>query len=374
MEQILKEQERLNEKLALLLGHLGIKKLRLTSYGNSIASGYSMMRTIKPLLLRNDSIKSIMEFNGIELETHAFARPQNNSDEHLFEWLVSNIKESDINKMNRIDYSGSATSMPVAYLDYSMLDEFYPLSFPKDMGLRDIVQSRGIDLANIIVYNGCTGSLLDNVTRNGKLSQVLTYSINRDLKGLEAILKFIQSSNRNNNTNTQIYICGAPNFLGLNISNIINNKLKRVSKQYANASYVDPVKSKFFYRNIATGKWGVDLHYDECEYCKLNSHILESVLRDYEVNKAMISIDRELYNFSSKIELEQDNLFNQDDLMMTFIDLIIGEEAQSLSDTKDRLYFYKRILNYLIERAPYDYFYVGKKNIKSTLEKRIKNR
>ncbi len=48
----------------------------------------------------------------MELESYAFARLQNNSDDHLFDYLVSNIKESEINKMS---------------------------------------------LANIIIYNGCTG-------------------------------------------------------------------------------------------------------------------------------------------------------------------------------------------------------------------------
>ena len=91
---VLQEQEQLNQKLATMLKSQGIKNLSITSYGNSIASGYSMLRTIKPLLLRNESIQQIMNSNGISLERHAFARAQNNDDEHLFEWLVSNVKES----------------------------------------------------------------------------------------------------------------------------------------------------------------------------------------------------------------------------------------------------------------------------------------
>lgn len=373
-EKILKEQEILNEKLALLLNKNGIKNLYITSYGNSIATGYSMQRTIKPLLIRNSSINSIMNINGILLERHAFARAQNNNDDHLFEWLVSNIKESEINRMIRSDYSGGATSMPVAYLDNSMLDYFYPLDFQEDKGLKDIIESKGIDLANIIIYNGCTGSFLDNVTRNGNISQMLTYGINRDIRSLEAILKYIQSSNRMNNTNTQIYICGAPNFLGLNISSLINNKLKKVVKQYANAFYVEPVKSKFFYRNIATGKLGVDIHYDEGEYDRLNNNILEAILNNYEINKVMIDSDREFYKLSSRIEFEGNGLLRQDELIIKFMEDILNKEIQSFSNIKSEICFYKRILDYLTGRQPYDYFYIGKDNIKSTIGQKIKQK
>ena len=38
----------------------GIKKFRLISLGNSIGSGYSAVRTLKPLLLRNESLNMIM--------------------------------------------------------------------------------------------------------------------------------------------------------------------------------------------------------------------------------------------------------------------------------------------------------------------------
>lgn len=43
----------LNERLAEVLENDQISQLKMTSVGNSIGSGYSMVRTIKPLLLRN---------------------------------------------------------------------------------------------------------------------------------------------------------------------------------------------------------------------------------------------------------------------------------------------------------------------------------
>lgn len=371
-KELFDKQLELNGKLSVILRNDGIKNLCITSYGNSIASGYSMMRTIKPLLLRNETINSVMNHNDIHLERHAFARAQNNSDEHLFEWLVTNTKESEINEMNRSDYDGGVTSMPISSLDYSKLDDFYPIDIPNDKGLRDIVESKGIDLANIIIYNGCTGSFLDNITRGGKLSQMLTYGINRDVTGLEAILKYIQSNNRKNGTNTQVYICGAPNFLGLNISGVINRKLKSVSEKYANTTYVEPVKSKFFYKNISTGKLGVDIHYDELEYDKLNNNILKSIIENYKLNKTMIDTDRKLCDMSSILELKTKDVVGNDAAIKDLLEFFIEDSGYEFDTDNEVLNYYKRCLKYLTEREPYDYFYLGKKNIKEVTNEAIK--
>ena len=96
MDKIIMKQKKLNFKLSEYLKKCGIKKLILTSLGNSIASGYSMIRKTKPLLLRNKTIKQYMKRNNIELDIHHFARAQNNSDGHILEWLETNIKESEI--------------------------------------------------------------------------------------------------------------------------------------------------------------------------------------------------------------------------------------------------------------------------------------
>ena len=107
------ESKKLAEDLVEVLKQNNVKitNLRLISLGNSIASGYSMVRSTKPLLLRNESLEEVLKEENINFERHHFARAQNNNDEHIFGWLVSNIKESEIHRMNRSDYSGSASSM-----------------------------------------------------------------------------------------------------------------------------------------------------------------------------------------------------------------------------------------------------------------------
>lgn len=227
---ILERQEALNRELADLFLRKGITNFRLTSLGNSISSGYSMTRTTMPLLLRNYTLDQVMKSKGISLERHTFARAQNNNDEHVFDWIVTNLKESQMHKFNRSDYNGGPTSMFTRGMTEENLADFYPLEMDDDPGLQDLIKQADDDMANIVIYNGLTGSFLDNVTREGRLRDMLTFGIKRDTYGLEATLKFIQANNRKNGGTTQVYLCGVPDFLGLKISEIINSKLKKLLK------------------------------------------------------------------------------------------------------------------------------------------------
>lgn len=357
-------QNEKNMKLAEKLSNSGVKNLRITSVGNSIASGYSMMRTIKPLLLRNESLKEEMEKKNITLEVHNFSRAQNNNDEHVFEWLIANITENEINRYNRMDYSNGPNSMSSNGITQEQIENFYPINLETDKGFKDIILESNPNLANILVYSGCTGSFLDNITRNGKLTQKFTYGINRDLTSLAATLKLIQSNNRINGSNTQVYICGAPNFLGLNISSVINRKLKKLVNQYANVTYVEPIKSKFVYKKYATTGYGADIHYDEKEYIKLNNNIIESIIDNYKSNESLIKIDRIFYNYSKGIEMYYNEI---DSKLLEKQTLLFLEEANYSKE--DYIEFLKKAKSYLLERAPYDFYYIGKNNIKKSLSK-----
>lgn len=394
-EELMNMQQRLNEKLANFFIENGINDFRLTSLGNSISSGYSMVRSVKPLLLRNESIGDVMFDRGINFERHNFARAQNNNDEHFFEWLITNIKESEINKLNRNDYGMGPTSMPTSCippygLDEDKIDKYYPVDISDDKGLYDIILESRDDMANVVVYNGCTGSFLDNVTRNGKLQHKLTYGINRDTYGLEAILKLVQTNNRLNGTNTQVYVCGAPNFLGLRISEIINIKLKNIVKKYANAVYVEPVKSKFFYKSFVDEKvmtddkielsqfqnlfnkfvFQPDVHYDEIEYLKLNNSIVQAINDNYLITRSMIDIDRELYKLSNKLELNKNELLGNSEYIQKRVEAIIRDFSLDVRKSySDTIEFYNRLNKYLINRTPYDFHYLGKNNIKKVLKK-----
>lgn len=162
------------------------------------------------------------------------------------------------------------------------------------------------------------------------------------------------------------YIYGAPNFLGINIVNIINNKLRRLAKKYANVSYVEPVKSKLFYRNIETGKMGADIHYDEGEYDRLNNHILSTIINNYQISQEMINTDRRFYRLSSKIEFseERDSILP---MIKSIMETEIESTMQKFISNEDKLQYGKRAVAYLKEREPYDFFYLGKKNIETVI-------
>ena len=240
------------------------------------------------------------------------------------------------------------------------------------MGLQDIILEYNPNMANIVIYNGCTGSFLDNITRNGKLTEKLTYGINRDTYGLEAILKYIQSENRINNTNTQVYICGVPNFLGINISEIINKKLKNIAEKYSNVNYIEPIKSKFFYEPINSekdNKLKPDIHYNEEEYLELNNNIIKSIIDNYLITEAIINIDRQFYYFSSNLEIENQDLINNPDYVQSYIIQCLENESSKITDENIKKEFYKKIKEYLISRTPYDFHYLKKNNINEACEK-----
>ena len=325
LDNEIRKQKRLNFELSMVLKETDIRILRLTSIGNSIASGYSKVRKTKPLLLRNKSIKQYMNKNGIDVDIHHFARAQNNSDEHIFEWLESNIKESEIHALNRNDYMRGATSLPTPGISEEKIDEYYPTEMKKDYRFKDIILESSKDLANIVVYNGCTGSFLDGIFRNGSFFQQMFHGVNRDITSIESILKIVQFNNRKNGTNTQVYLCGAPNFLGSNISELINYKLRKLAKNYSNVVYVKPVSSKFIHKPLENKKddelnivqkfkkthFGIiDMHYDEEEYLRFNNNIIKTIKDNYEITQSMINIDRKFYDLSTDIELVNHELID----------------------------------------------------------------
>ena len=364
-----------------------INNLRLISLGNSIASGYSMVRTIKPLLLRNESLEEELNKENIILERHHFARAQNNNDEHVFGWLISNIKESEIHQMNRSDYSGSASSMATKRLTKEQIDEYYPLNMKEDFGLADLIKEKKLDIANIVIYNGCTGSFLDAATRNGNLTQQLMAGVNRDTTSFEAVLKYIQEQNRQYNSNTQVYVCGAPNFLGLRISELINRKIKKISENYANVSYVEPVKSKFFYKPLQLEEITeeteltklqqffkeherqVDIHYDEEEYIEFNNNIMKAIKENYLINNSLINIDRDVYELNRTLEIKKPDLIVNDEVVQSVVYDIFNEEVSKMPSSSLANQLTQRAGKYLTTRSPYDYFYVGKKRINSSIQK-----
>lgn len=335
LEIVKKSLEQSNDELIKLLEIYDIEKINLTSVGNSIATGYSMSDCIKPLLLRNDDLLS--KLNG-RISIYSFARAQDNNDEHIYNWLISNKRQSEINRLVELDFT-SEKGMPHDTITDDLVKEYYSFS---DIGFNDLVCLDSSNLANILVYNGVTGSFLDNITRGGKKD---LNGFNRDLISLEAILKYIYLKA----PNTQVYVCGVPNIAKINIVGFINRKIKEICAHYSNAVYVSPVPQSIIYKR--DGKIVLDVHYNEEEYLKLNTSIISSIVENYGFVRILTEIDLLLKEYSSDSHYGVSSINVND---------VIG---QVLSSKKLSFNELKRIEKYYKEKYPYDYFYTKKDEI-----------
>lgn len=358
-----------NERLAEILKSDGITNFRMTSVGNSIASGYSMVGRIIPLLYRNNSIKDVMNENDISLDVHHFARAQNNNDEHVFEWLEGNITEDKIFKLNRNDYGDTFLAQPHHGLDDEKMNEYYPLDRDKYYGLKDLILENDPNLFNTVIYNGGTGSFLDAATRGGMPYSQGVYGLVRDASNIESSLRLIQSNNRLNG-NTQVYLCGAPDYLGTKFTNLLNYRLKNISKKYANVTYVSPAVCKVFYHSYDDpSKLAIDGHYSEDEYIEFNNNIINAINDNYRINKALIEVDRLFYSVNGFVESSGRKIGSNDDLSDSTSKLI-DKELDTLNDD-ERIKFLKMLKKYINHRTPYDYYYLSD-GIKDSINKEIK--
>lgn len=215
-QKILDEED---EKLAEVLSKLSVKNLYLTSLGNSISAGYSFQHNSKPLLLRNVTLIEKMAEKNIETSIFHFARAQNNSDQHVDRWIETNLKLSDMHLYNLTDMHKPDTP----YKNPNEAVKYYDLNPKFNPGLKDVITTTDNNMANIIIYNGGTGSFLDNITRKG--NRFYIYGFKEDNISIEAILRKVQIFNRDYNANTQIYLCGIPKLLGSKLIDIVvNNK------------------------------------------------------------------------------------------------------------------------------------------------------
>jgi hypothetical protein len=371
-KRILKKQERLNDELGIVLSEDGISNLRLINVGNSIASGFSYRRLTKPLFLRNETLRDKLNNHGVELDYHHFARPQNNNDEHILEWFVDNISERSIALMNRNDYLDGKTSLFPSGITEKEVDKYFPYEDDKNFRIMDLIRESSDDMANIVVYNGCTGSFL-NGNRYGRFLQKFFYGIRRDVTSIEAILKMIQTNNRMNDSNTQVFLCGVPNLMGVGISNCMNTRLKGLEEKYANVVYVPPVVASVFYKPLdpkTPHEIIRDVHYDEDEYLRLLNNIIASIKNNYLTSKAMIDLDRRMYRLSENLEfVDKDNIDNKD-FIEEYIGTVLEEETRSMTSEQKRA-FLARAKKYLLERYPYDFSYLGKDSIKKVMDSGI---
>lgn len=356
------------EKLASQLARLGIKKFYLTGAGNSLMSGYSTIFKTVPLFKRNTNLMAIFAKQDIEVIATHFARSQNNNDEHIYHYFHTNISEKEMYRYNRIDNLKHDT--PVISTTEKEIAEYYPENPTPNHHFKDLVLTEENGRANILVYIGATGSFLDNITRGG-FPKIIS-GFKRDFTSISATLKEIQSSNRHDETNTEVYLVGIPRYIGTPVTDIlINRHLKEIAKNYANVTYVEPIKAKLFYGLKA------DVHLNDEENLSLNNSIIESIDDNYIAVMAKIEIDRFLFKLNEIIEISTIEIVGQTDAhkiaimhevaqkkLSEYLDPIIDKYLSMMkAENKDTQKFLEDIKTYINERLPYDFYYLGKDNL-----------
>ena len=348
----IKEKEKLeeaNERLVDFMRKYPKETLSLASIGHSIADGFSASEPGKLLLNRNLGLIDYGKRNGLNVETFHLSRWENNNALSVANWIRENLSEKNTNAWNKEDYK-RATFFGKKLLTEEQMNEYF--SGGTDKRVQEVIFDPAKEKANIVILNLGTGSFLDIVTRHGSLTiPTLFESVNRDIYGISAILEIIQEHNRRNETNTQVYLCGAPRIANTALADIfINPKMKKVGKQYANVTYVPSFPRQAFYKT-QSGNILPDPHYNHAEYYHFLTEVENKIIDNYLLRDLMIDLDRVVFQMSESNDIYGGHYSMAD--LKNMVDLIAKKYE---SKTGDYNYFIEMVSQYFGERYPFDYF------------------
>ena len=418
-----------------LMKNRGINKVNLTSIGNSIATGFSLNDSLVPLLKRNEDLINRASF---DLKLRAYARAQDNCDSKTFHYLNSNITQTEINAYVKNDYLSETVGMfqglfkkrknvlktleknkkkgiiglfkktlkvnsdsktlskseikalneELSYLDgkistiKGIVDKYYSGDIKDDIGLNDLIKQDDSELANIVVYNGFTGSFLDNWTRKGPIRHFATLKLSTfkfDEKDIYSSLKKIYDDN----PNTQVYLCGMPNITGINAVYLKNRKLKKLCKMFPNCVYVGPSPQHFLYSK--DGKLSIDIHYSDDEYLKFNKNIMKAIVNNYDFLKAFVKFDlffKNLHNENDLNKVDEEIIAEYGETSPelrseyftsktdSFFETFLAENSFTSKQLKTILKYYKEnyCSNFYVKASKYKNFVI--ENLKDAVEEK----
>lgn len=346
------EKEKLdmvNEELINFMRDYPKDKLSLTAIGNSISDGFSMSEPGKLLLDRNLGLVDYGKNNGVDVQTYQLSRSENNNALAVSNWIIQNCCEKDSFEWNIADYE-RAIKNGHPLLSKQEIDNYFAGGSVKK--IQDILFDKDKTNANIVILNLGTGSFLDIITRHGSLSiPNIFYSVDRDIYGINSILELIQNNNRQNCSNTQIYLCGAPKIANTFLTDLfMNSKIKKVGSMFANVTYVPSFPRQAFYKT-REGNIIPDPHYNHAEYYHFLAEIENKIIDNYLIRDLMIDLDRILYNMSKDNDINDANYSKND------IKDVINEIAKKYeSKTGNYNYFIDFIKSYINNRYPFDYY------------------
>lgn len=346
------EKEKLdktNEKLIKFMKDYPKKSISLTSIGNSISNGFSMSEPGRLLLDRNLGLIEIGNQNGIEVKKNQLCRSENNNSLKVANWIRNNCTEQDSYDWNREDYK-RAIKQGNPLLTEEEIEQYF--SNGNNEKIQDIILNYKQDEANIVILNLGTGSFLDIVTRHGSLTIPNIFnSLQRDIRGISEILELIQNSNRENNSHTQVYLCGAPRIMNTVITDLaMNPSIKKIGREYANVTYVSSFPRQAFYKT-ANGTILPDPHYNHAEYYHFLNVVENHIINNYLIRDLMIDMDTMLYKLSDENDVKGANNTISDALD------VIKEAAKKYEDKDgDYNYFLDLTKTYIKSRYSFDFY------------------
>lgn len=359
--QELEKLDKTNEELVNFMKNYPKEKLSLTAIGNSISNAFSMSEPGKLLLDRNLGLIDFGKKNNLEVQTYHLSRSENNNALSVANWIIQNCCEKDSYNWNIKDYKRYIKEGNPLLTDDEINEYFKNGSNKK---IQEIIFDENKDNANIIILNLGTGSFLDVVTRHGSLSiPNLFNSIDRDIYGINSILEIIQNNNRNSNSNTQVYLCGAPRIVNTALTDIfMNSKIKNIAYHFANVTYVPSFPRQAFYKT-KNGTILPDPHYNQAEYYHFLSEIENKIIDNFHIKDLMIDLDRILFKISNDNDINEKNYSKND--IKDFIDEIAKKYE---SKNGDYNYFLSFIKPYIKSRYPFDFY---RASIDNNIEKDI---
>lgn len=347
--------DKVNEELVKYMRDYPKDKLSLTAIGNSISDGFSISEPGKLLLDRNLGLIDFGKNKGLDVQTYQLSRSENNNSLAVSNWIIQNCCEKDSYNWNIADYERAIKNGHPLLTD-EQINQYF--SNGSDKKIQEIIFDKDKTNANIVILNLGTGSFLDVVTRHGSLSiPNVFHSVDRDIYGINAILELIQNNNRQNGSNTQIYLCGAPRIMNTAITDIfMNPKIKKVGSEFANVTYVPSFPRQAFYKT-PEGNIIPDPHYNQAEYYHFLAAIENKIIDNYLIRDLMIDLDRVLFQLSNDNDVNGTNYSKND------IKDVIDEIAKKYeSKTGDYNYFIEFIKDYLKDRYPFDFYRVSPDN------------
>lgn len=231
--------------------------------------------------------------------------------------------------------------------------------------IQDIILNSKPEEANIVILNLGTGSFLDILTRHGSLTIPNIFnSLKRDMRGISEILELIQNNNRENNSHTQVYMCGAPRIMNTVITDLVMNpSIKKIGREYANVTYVPSFPRQAFYKT-SNGTILPDPHYNHAEYYHFLNDIETNIINSYLIRDLMIDMDTILYKLSKENDVKGANNNSSDALD------VIKDIAKKYEDKNGNYnYFIELAKTYIKSRYPFDFYRLSpEKNLGNSID------